>query len=171
MPIPQISEPFPSRDVLIELAGEDAGKPTRLFTRWQEEVLLLRLAASPVLTDPVEVLDTPGNTALAGTIGGTQNAGVYSVNGYVQILTPAAVANSVQLTLGWTFNGQPFTEVFPVLNSIVLGNVLTRQSVQFTVRLDPNTAVSYSFAYVSNPAATMVWMAVLALTLVQGIEQ
>lgn len=160
-----ITEPFPSRDAIV---NPQTGKASDVFVRWNEEGLLRRLQSTPVLPDVAEVLRNR-SAAASGTIGGLQSSGLYALNGYMQILTPAGVANSLQLTIGWTFNGVSFTEVFAALTSIVLGNAGTRQPQVFSLWIDPNTAVSYSFAYASNPAAAMVWTAALGLTLLQPI--
>lgn len=165
MPIPLLGEPFPSRDVIVK----PNGKASEVFTRWNEQTLLRRLAATPVLPDPLEVLKNQ-TAAAAGTIGGTQSGGLYVCNPYLQIVTPAAVANTLQLTLNWTFSGIALSEVFTVLNSIVVGAAAGRQiAPPVTLWIDPNTAVSYSIAYTSNPAAAMVWAAALGLTLLQPL--
>lgn len=163
---PFLTEPFPSRDRIVT----PEGKSSDLFTRWNEETLIRRLASSPVLPDAVELVEHK-SAAASGTIGSTQTRGLYVVNGYAQILTPAGVANSLELTLGWTFDGIAQTEVFAALTSIVLGNAGTRQSQVVTLWIDANTAVSYSYAYVSNPGGAMVYSAALGLTLLQPIEE
>lgn len=161
-----LTEPFPSRDPIVD---PRTGKAAAIFTRWNEEGLLRRLASTPVLPDPVVRL-TNKTAGASGTFGGALSGGLYAFHGYAQILTPAAVANTLQLTLGWTFNGVAQTEVFPVLNGLIVGAVSTRGSHLFTMQITPNSSVSYSVAYTSNPAAAMVWSAALGLTLLQPIR-
>lgn len=166
MPVPGLNEPFPSRDAIVK----PDGKAADVFVRWNEQSLIRRLQSTPVLPDPVEVIDSR-TTALAGTIGGVQSGGLYTVSAYAQILTPAAIANSLQLTIGWTFNGVAHTEVFTALTGLIVGASNTRQGVAYPIWIDPQTTVSYSFAYVSNPAAAMVWSAAVALTMLQSIGE
>lgn len=166
MPIPGLNEPFPSRDAIVKPNGHASD----VFVRYNEQSLLRRLDSTPVLTDPVERLDSQSAGA-SGTIGGLQAAGLYVLHGYSQILTPAGVSNSLQLTIGWTFNGTTELEIFTALTSIVPGAAGTRGSHVFVLWLDPNTPVSYSFAYASNAAGAMVWSAALALTLLQSLGE
>lgn len=163
MPIPPLTEPFPSRDRIVK----SDGKASDVFIRWNEETLIARLAATPVLPGPVEVLDDR-NTSLSGTIGSTQSAGLYAVDYYLQVLTVAGVASGIQLAISWTFNGVVQTETFANLNT----NLITsHQGARYPIRVDGNTTVTYTLTYASNPAGAMRYSASLALVLLQAIEE
>lgn len=164
MPIPGLNEPFPSRDRIVEKDGH----PSYLFTNWNERVLLARLQASPVLAETPTVLVDQA-AAAAGDLAVNVSGGFYRVEVFSALSVADAVANSLQLTLSWTLNGHAYTETFAALTSLVVGAAGSRQSAVFVMQVDPNTAVSYSFAYVSNTPGAMRWQTAATLTLIQAI--
>lgn len=164
MSIPGLNEPFPSRSEIVK----PSRKASDVFIRWIENVLLSRLQASPVLAEALTPLPDQ-NAAAAGTLGVNLSGGLYRVDAHTVITVVDPVANSVQLTLGWTLNGLAYTETFTVLNSIVLGAAGTRQSAIFAMQVDPNTSVTYAYAYASNTPNAMHWQAALGLTLIGTI--
>lgn len=160
MSLPGLNEPFPSRDKLVD--KEDY--PSFDFTRWVDQSLLPRVDAAAVSVDSVSGTGlTAGVTITA--IGADQIAGKYRFSCYLQVVTPAGVASSLQVTLTWTYNGVVQTEVFTLLN----GNlVTTHQGITYTFDIDDAGPVSYTIAYTSNPANAMVFDYSLSLELVKA---
>ncbi len=157
MPIPGFNEPFPSRDTIVKKSR----KADDALLRYEEQSQKPRVDASPALVDD-DQQDGQSASIPTTAIGGTQIAGSYEVSGYVQVVTPAGVASSFQVTLGWTYRGVPQSEVLTLEN----GNLTTtRQGFTQAIRIDGGSIVTYAIAYTSNPASAMVYDAYVALTL------
>jgi hypothetical protein len=164
MPIPGLNEPFPSRDEIVKASRKGAD----VFVRWIEQGLLARLSASPVLAEPPVVL-TDKNTTQADTIGGTQSAGFYQVNAYLECTTAdGGGAPTAQLTLTWTHNGKVLTRTYTALSGSNVAN--TRGEVD-VIQIDGGTPVDYTIVYTAGATPLLFkFSATLSLTLVASIE-
>jgi hypothetical protein len=160
MSLPGLNEPFPSRDKLVT----EARYPESEFIRWMEQSLLPRVESAAANVDSIEDSGLTAGVTIT-PIGADQIAGKYRFSIYLQVVTPAGVSSSLQVTLTWTYNGVVQTEVFGLLN----GNLTTtHQGVVYSFDLDDAGPVSYTIAYASNPANAMVYDYSLSLELVKA---
>lgn len=80
------------------------------------------------------------------------SAGLYRLSYFARITTAAGVSSSVTVSFAWTTSGVAQSSSGAALN----GN--TTASHQFgtlVIRVDANSAISYSTVYASNPAGVM----------------
>ncbi len=158
-------EPFPSRDAIVK----NNGKPEGIFTRWIEQTLVPRIDASPNLTNSVATTP-PGsqNAAIPTTaIGPVQAAGVYAVRAYTQVMTPDGAASSFQVTLSWTYGGVAQSETFALKNG---NTTATHEGIDYTVRIDGGTAISFSVAYTSTTPGAMHYDSYVSVSLIQLVS-
>lgn len=160
MSLPGLNEPFPSRDPIVTKDGYASFD----FTRWVDQSLLPRVDAAAANVEALS--DTGLTTGVTITpIGGDQVAGKYRVSVYLQVLTPAGVSSSLQVTLTWTYGGIVQTETFAALTT----NLATsHQGFDYTLDLDDAGPISVTIAYASTPANAMVWNYSLTLELVKA---
>src|SRR5687767_4797856 len=110
MSLQGLNEPFPSRDKLVT---EDR-YPESEFVRWMEQSLLPRVESAAASVDNISAEGLTAGVTIS-PIGGDQIAGKYRFSIYLQVVTPAAATSSLQVTLTWTYNGIPQSEVFTLL--------------------------------------------------------
>lgn len=165
MPIPPLTEPFPSRDKIVK----PDGKASDVFIRYNEETLIARLAATPVLPDPVVEIENV-NTTQTGTFGGVQSGGLYQIAAYLECrVADGAGAPTAVLTLNWTHNGKALSRSYTALSGSSTTN--TRGEVD-VLQIDGGTSVSYTIAYTAGGTPGLFrFDASLALTLMQAIEE
>jgi len=170
--ITQLNVPYPSRDGMVQVraATKDAhGKPIQLgdLTREWDTYFLARDSRqnlTPFVVPAGSAQETSQNAAIAiTTIGGDLVEGFYRINSYVQIVTPDAVANSVQVAISYTFGGVSQTETFAAVTGITTG---THQGIVFPFMVDAGTPVSYTVTYASNTPNACVYSVFLQLELV-----
>lgn len=143
----------PYQDEFEEL--DDQEKPTGFFSRaWLNffDRLWARAAASARTLKRVTV----AVTAVVGTTPfalGVLSAGLYRVSWNARVKTPAGVASSFQVTIGYTDGGVAQTFVGTVLNG---NTTTTKESQDEVLRIDLGTSITYALAYTSNPAAAMI---------------
>lgn len=143
----------PSREPLIDkLTGLCSEKWLTWFRNVRQS---LDSAPTQVTGGKVQLT---GQTATIGTTPvptASLAAGLYAVRWYGQVTSPAGVASSFQVTVSWTTNGVTQTFVGALKN----GNTTATNepSGPALIHIDPATPVSYAIAYVSNPAAAMVF--------------
>lgn len=82
-------------------------------------------------------------------------AGLYALQWYLQVTTPAGVSSSAQVTVSWTSNANTPTKVGATNN----GNTATTYESNGValIHIDAASPVSYAIAYASNPAGAMVY--------------
>ena len=126
------------------------------YLRWFNGLRTSIDAASTLV--PQGVVQRSGLTAAIGTTAiptAALGAGLYEVNWYAQVITPAGVTSSFQVTISWTRNGvgQSFT------GTLQNGNTTLTQEGDRSVliHIDGASPVSYAVAYASNPANAMVY--------------
>jgi len=160
MSLTGLNEPFPSRDKLVDKQDY----PSFEFTRWVDQSLLPRVDAAAVSVDSVSETGLTAGVTISA-IGSDQVAGKYRFSIYLQVVTPAGVSSSLQVTLTWTYNGVVQTEVFTALAT----NLTTsHQGTVYSFDIDDSSPVSYTITYASNPAAAMVYAYSLTLELVKA---
>lgn len=139
-PIP-LETPIVTRDGVI----------TEFFRRrWQE--LIDRSVRTPTLA--AAALQAQ-NAAIATTaVFTTVTPALYRVSWYLRKTTADGVSSSVQITIGWTESGLPFTEVGAAL---AVDAVDARQSGSVVVRADAFADLTYAIAYASNTPGAMVY--------------
>lgn len=153
---------FPSDEVPIDPA---TNKFSWRLLRWFNSLRASVDAAATLV--PGGTVQLTGQTATIGTTAipsGTLAAGLYQVQWYAQVITPAGVASSFQVTISWTRNGvaQSFTGTLKNANT----TATNEPDKGLLIHIDAATPVSYAVAYVSNPAAAMVFEFNLALKVV-----
>lgn len=160
MSLPGLNEPFPSRDKMVTEERYPEGE----FVRWVEQSLLPRVDSAAASVDTVQAAGLTDAVTIT-PIGSDQVAGKYRFSIYLQVVTPAGVTSSLQVTLTWIYNGIVQTETFPLLN----GNAnTTHQGAIYTFDLNDAGPVSYAIAYASNPSNAMVYDYSLTLELVKA---
>jgi hypothetical protein len=115
---------------------------------------------------PNQIVDPPSVTAQSAAIATTtlapaqQIAGLYRVTWYARITTAAGVASSLTVTVGFSDHGQAMT----FSGAAIAGNTVTSaQSESVMFYSDEFTAITYSTAYVSNPASAMEYQLFIVL--------
>lgn len=160
MSLPGLNEPFPSRDKLVT----EARYPEAEFVRWMEQSLLPRVDAASASVESIEASGLTDAVTIT-PIGADQVAGKYRFSIYLQVVSPAGVSSSLQVTLTWTYNGIVQSETFPLLN----GNATTtHQGTVYSFDLDDAGPVSYAIAYASTPANALQYAYSLSLELVKA---
>lgn len=154
---------IPSQEQVLDKSGL-CRVPWLTFFRGQQEVL----AAAPQQVTGGKVQE-PSKTAAIGTTPiptGQLVKGLYRIGWYGQVLTPAGVSSSFQVTVSWTRN----TVVQSITGTLKNGNTTTTyESVGLPqIHVDAGTPVSYAVAYASNPANAMAYEFNLVLELVSA---
>lgn len=171
--ITQLNVPYPSRDGMVQVrdAKDSHGKPIQLgdLVREWDSYFLARDARqnlTPFVVPAGSEAALNQTAAIAITaIGGTLVEGLYRINSYVQIVTPDAVANSVQVVISYTYGGVAQTETFAAVTGITTG---THQGLIYPFMVDAGTPVSYTVNYSSNTPNACVYSVILELELVKA---
>lgn len=144
-----LPEPFPAKDRIVDKQGY----PTEAFIRYFESQDNL-IGAAP--SNIGQVSSTSGAASVSTTPITTQviSNGVYRVSWYMEVVTPAGVSSSLDITIAWTSNGVAKSNT----SSAMTGNLATSYaSGVLTIHADGESIVSYQATYASNPAAAMVY--------------
>lgn len=151
---------FPSDERPID---EKTGGFSWRYLRWFND-LRASVDLAPSLV-PGGVVQLPTQNAAIGTTPIPTAAlaeGLYAVAWYGQVITPAGVASSFQVTISWTRNGvgQSFT------GTLKNGNTTATNEADQSlfIHIDAATPVSYAVAYASNPAGAMTFELSITLT-------
>ena len=171
--ITQLNVPYPSRDSMVQVrdSKDSHGKPIQLgdlTCEWDAYFLArdARQNLTPFVVPAGSAEELNQNAAIAiSTIGGTLVEGLYRINSYVQIVTPDAVSNSVQVVISYTYGGVAQTETFTAVTGITTG---THQGVIFPFMVDAGTPVSYTVNYASNTPGMCVYSLIFELELVKA---
>lgn len=121
-----------------------------------------QLASSPVTINQIASKDANAAVATSDLSGIVVAGGLYEVRTYQQITTVDGVSSSLQVTIGWTYNGVIQSETFTALTGDTLTTKLTGPSKVF--RADAATPITYAIAYASNTPAKMKYTADLLLS-------
>lgn len=135
------------RDQAVAVAASTQVLPDGVVRRTGADVITATVASTPIPTEPLV-------------------AGLYRLAWFAVVIVPAGVSSDFQVSVTWTNNGVTQTTTGTLRN----GNLTTTYDVDGLdlLHLDAGTAVSYSVAYTSNPAAAMQLDLFLALQLVQA---
>jgi hypothetical protein len=125
------------------------------ITKPWEEYLRARDARIQATASTIVSTSLTGQNASIGLTSLVPAAsGVYRVSYRFRITTPAGVASSLQVSVATIEGGVNCTQS----SAVYAGNVNNApQSGSFLVKCDPATPLQYSFTYVSNPAAAMIF--------------
>ena len=156
-----LSEPFPSRDRIVDKQGF----ATQEFDEWMSLQLSPAVQTSPNVVQGVSENALNAGVALTPIVPSAAQA-VYRFGGYLQIITPDPVANSVQVVLTYTFNGVVQTETFTAMTGIT---TTTHQGLLFEFRVDAGSPISYTVNYSSNTPNACVYSLNLTVELVQAV--
>lgn len=146
----------PVRDALVDVKGEYAGKVTSVSWLTWLRGLVDGIAAAP---EGFEPLVYPNQAAAIVTTAfptdGDLSAGLYRVGWYGQVITPAGVSSSFQVTLSWTLNGVTQTLTGALMN----GNTTTTRECNGAqvIAIDASSPITVAVAYASNPASAMAF--------------
>lgn len=167
MSLPGLNEPYPFRDQLVVMSGEDAGKPTQEFDTWLTQRIIPSVDAAP---SQFAVINTPDlNDAVALTeILPEASAGLYRFNYYLQIITADGASSAAQVALTYVYNGQPLTQTFTNIN----GNTVTTFSTDapFVFRADGDQPITYAITYSSGTANAMHYSFTGSLELLKALS-
>lgn len=114
------------------------------------------IAAAPQGFEPLAFENqTSAVAATAFPTDGDLSAGLYRVGFYGQVITPAGVSSSFQVTVSWTFNGITQSAVFTLNN----GNLTTTREFNGAqvLAIDAASPITLAVAYASNPANAMAY--------------
>lgn len=158
-PIAAAKKPFKGttlEEVRQYLRGQDSeGFLTQTWLRFFSQQQQYQ-SASPVRIGGSGLLT--GQSASIGSTdmsGGSVSAGLYIVQAYARITTPAttgAATSSLTVTLGWT-DSVPQTESWTALTGNATTTKLTNP--QRVIYVDGNTSINYSTTYASDTAGQM----------------
>lgn len=144
-----LPEPFPARDRIVDKQGY----PTEQFVKYFEGRDTV-VGAAP--SNIGSATSTAGSASVATTdIGSsTISNGVYRVSWYMEVVTPAGVSSSLDITIAWTSNGVAKSNT----SSAMTGNLTTSfASGVLTIHSDGDVPVTYAATYASNPASAMTY--------------
>lgn len=167
MSLPGLNEPYPFNDVLVEMSGENAGKPTREFDIWLTQRIIPSIDASPAQFEPINRDSEQAAIGLTEILP-VAGAGFYRFNVFLQVITPDGAASSAQVTLAWQYNGQAQTKVFTNMT----GNTVTTYTsdAPFVFRTDAGQPISYSVAYTSTTPNQMEYSLTASLELMRSFS-
>ncbi|HYC00459.1 MAG TPA: hypothetical protein VEC57_15080 [Candidatus Limnocylindrales bacterium] len=103
-------------------------------------------------TTPITVTGQSAAIGLTAIPTATLPAGLYLVTAFLRVTTAAGVSSSVTLTITFTSGGVTCTFSGAALTANATN---APQAHTWLLKIDAATPVSYSTAYVSNPAAAM----------------
>lgn len=150
-----LPEPFPAKDRIVDKQGY----PTEAFIRYFEsQDNLIGAAASNI----GQASSTSGAASVSTTPITTQaiSNGVYRVSWYMEVVTPAGVSSSLDITIAWTSNGVAKSNTSSAITTNLATSFL---SGVLTIHSDGDAPVTYSIGYASNPAAAMLYGAWVVL--------
>jgi len=156
-----LSEPYPSRDRLVTKEGYASDE----FDRWLSQQLQVAVQSSPNVIEGISEDSLNDAVALTPLIPTAAQA-LYRFSWAVQIITPDAVANSVQVVLTYTRNGVVQTETFSAVTGIL---TTAHGGSVFPFRVDGGTPISYQVNYVSNTPNACVYALNVTVELVQVV--
>lgn len=144
-----LSEPFPAKDRIVDRQG----KPTEALIRYFE-------SQDQTINSAASSIGSATSTAGAASVSTTPITsqvianGVYRASWYMEVVTPAGVSSSLDITIAWTSNGVAKSNT----SSAMTGNTTTSYaSGVLTIHADGDSIVSYQATYASNPAAAMIY--------------
>lgn len=142
----------PVREPMLE------GLANLLSLRWSTWFRDLRadVDATPIqIVAPVQLTGQTASISTTAFETETLAAGLYSVSWYGQVVTPAGVSSSFQITIAWTRHGvtQTFTGALKNGNT----TATNEPNGPLLFHIDAATPITYAVSYASNPAAAMVY--------------
>lgn len=144
-----LPEPFPAKDKCVDKEGY----PTEQFVKYFEgRDQVVGAAASSIGSQS----NTQGNASIATTDIGVAkiSSGVYRVSFYMEVITPAGVSSSLDITISWASNGVTKTTT----TTPMAGNLTTSFAAGVLVlHSDGDSPITYSANYASNPVGAMVY--------------
>lgn len=149
------SAPFPAKDPIVDRNS----KPTRVLVDWAT-ALQQTVDTSPSRTYTVTLT---GQTAALGTTAipaGSLSSGLYRVSTWARVTTPATVSSSLTVSV----LGTSGTATVTLTGTAITGNTTgSAGSSTWLLKIDAATPISYSVAYASVGATSLVYE--LSLTL------
>lgn len=139
-PIPRRSPLLTLKTLLVDV----------LWDRWFTS-LLERVNLTPVRIGSAVVSDADAATTTTAVNIQPLEAGMYQVSYSLSLTQAATVSSSLTPTIGWTFNGQSFSQS----GAAMTGNTLTtQQNGVFTVNCDASSSITYAVSYASVGATS-----------------
>jgi hypothetical protein len=149
------------------------GADRRMNPRWYQGYFRgLSLTVNQGPTRMATVSETAQNASIVTTSIQPQNgqsltSGTYRLTAYARVTTPAGIASDLDVTFGWTDGGVACSKSGSDVSTDwpLSGNTTDTNgsfSVMFNSSQEPASPITYSTAYVSNPATVMQY----ALTIV-----
>lgn len=140
---------------------------TGLISRiWNQYFLALttRLNKTAAMALTTTLANQTATIPLTALTLGSVSAGLYRVTTHLRITSPAGVSNSVQLSIGYTDGGVAQSQTGTAVTAL---SATALEGKTFVLHCDAASAISYSVAYASVPANTMVYRLDLAVEAVQ----
>ena len=154
---PPSSEPIAKpRDPNVPPGQTDPGEGivSDTWNRWFVAQAQAVNTASVTATPPTSLTALGGAITTTSLVPALTAAGIYKLSYYARITTPGTVSSSLTVTLSWTDHavGQSFT------GAAMTGNTTTTwQALTFPAYVDAGLPVTYSTAYASVGATSMVY--------------
>jgi hypothetical protein len=118
-----------------------------------------RINAVPLVAQAGSI--SPTNLAPSGAL----NGGLYRFEWYYQVTQAAGTSCTFTMTIGWTNRGVSQTYSWPANTG---NNLTTNDSGTRTIRVDPNSPLTYSTTYGSVGAPVMTYSLDVVLIQVQA---
>lgn len=141
-------DPQPSLALIAE-----KGAVTPDWFRWFYEIYTLLVSSVQAIGNAINLVGqgaSIGSTTIA--LPSLQN-GLYQIVWYARVMVPDGVSSSLAVTIGFTDTAQPLSKTF----SAMTGDTITTFDTQALplVKIDQNTAITYSTTYASNTPGKM----------------
>lgn len=147
--------PVRDKDLIVERSGH-------VGRTWLDWFITLRNLLNWAVKREQTVRLTAQGAAIATTNIplNTLSAGLYRLSWYVRVTRAATTSSSVQLTLGWTDGSVALTKVGANVNG---NTTASYDSDAVLIRVDKDSAMTYSATYASTGATSMQFEANIVL--------
>lgn len=173
-PTLQINAPFPYNDPMVEVRKETdkwgadrlVGYITQEWTTWQNGNQQI-VNGGPIRLQSINHPDLDDALTITALLNVTSE-GVYRYAHYVQIITPDAVSNSIQVTVTWTYNAVVQTRTFTAVTGIT---TTTYQSDGLpSIHCDGGSTINISTTYASNTPNACIYSLDASVELLQTVN-